>query len=244
MHRQQLRAAVLILSFILMSVSFAYISPYVMMVGLQNGVIAAGLIFWILAFALTFFFGRAFCGYLCPMGAEQELIDSMIKTGLRTVPNLHLLKYLLAILWVGGAIFLAAGAGVLVLNPLYQLGNGFPPWPATTYAFFYAMAIGVFLLVLVMGRRGMCRYFCPMSVVFMAITILKNRLGIPSLHLEAEPQDCIRCKKCTTACPMSLPVQKMVEAKKMQNPECIVCGNCAGTCPKKVIRFAWFWKKY
>jgi ferredoxin-type protein NapH len=243
MKRQQLRSAVLILSFLLMSVTFVYISPYVMMIGLTKGVIAAGLIFWILAFLLTFIIGRAFCGYLCPMGAEQELIDRAVKTELRTVPSLRLLKYLLAILWVGGAVFLAAGAGGLVLDPLYQLGSGLPPWPAATYAFFYAMTIGVFLLVLVLGRRGMCNYFCPMSVVFMAITTLKDRMRIPSLHLEAESQDCIRCKKCTTACPMSLPVQEMVEAKNMQNPECIVCGNCGDTCPKNVIRFAWFWKK-
>jgi len=241
MNRQQLRAAVLVLSFLLMSVTFVYISPYIMMVGLANGVIAAGLIFWILAFALTFLFGRAFCGYLCPMGAEQEIIDRVVRIDLRTVPYLRNLKYLLAGLWVGGAAFLAAGAGSLVLNPLYMLGNGLPPWPIATYLFFYAMSVGVFVLVLVIGRRGMCNYFCPMSVVFMAVTALKDRLKIPSLHLEAAPDGCISCKKCTAACPMSLPVQEMVEAKKMQNPECILCGNCADTCPKGVIRLAWQW---
>ena len=170
MNRQQLRAAILVLSFILMSVTFVYFSPYVMMVGLTNGVIAAALIFWILIFLLTFIIGRAFCGYICPMGAEQELIDRAVRTELRTVPDLRYLKYLLAVLWVGGAVFLAAGAGGLVVNPLYQIGSGLPPWTAATYAFFYAMTIGVFLLVLILGRRGMCNYFCPMSVVFMAIT--------------------------------------------------------------------------
>ncbi|MCK9579062.1 MAG: 4Fe-4S binding protein [Methanoregula sp.] len=241
MNRQQVRAAILVLSFILMSVTFAYISPYGMMVGLANGVIAAGLIFWILAFALTFVFGRAFCGYLCPMGAEQELTDRIVRIDLRTVPYLRYLKYLLAILWVGGAVFLAAGAGGLILDPLFGMGSGLPPWPAATYVFFYAVTVGVFVLVIVLGRRGMCNYFCPMSVVFMAITTIKDRIRIPSLHLEAESQDCISCKKCTGACPMSLPVQEMVEAKTMQNPECIVCGNCAGACPKGAIRLAWFW---
>jgi polyferredoxin len=243
MNRQQLRAAVLVLSFILMSVTFAYISPVVMMTGLMQGIITAALIFWILAFALTVIFGRGFCGYLCPMGAEQELIDRAVKIELRTIPNLRYLKYLLAVLWVGGAIFLAAAAGSLVLNPLYQLNSGLPPWPVATYVFFYAMAIGVFLLVLILGRRGMCNYLCPMSVVFMAVTALKDRLKIPSLHLAAESVDCIHCNKCTGACPMSLPVQNMVEEKTLQNRECILCGNCADTCPKNVIRLAWLWKK-
>jgi ferredoxin-type protein NapH len=243
MNRQQIRLTILVLSFLLMSVTFMYISPVVMLMGLSHGVIAAGLIFWIAAFLLTFIFGRAFCGYLCPMGAEQELIDKTIKAKLRRVPYLRYLKYLLAILWVGGALVLAAGAGTLAVNPLYGLGSGLPPWNAAGYLFFYGMTIGVFVLVLILGRRGMCNYFCPMSVVFMAITRIKNRLQVPSLHLKSKPDNCIRCKKCEAACPMSLPVQEMAGKNAMQDPECIVCGSCADVCPKGVIRLAWSWKK-
>ena len=42
---------------------------------------------------------------------------------------------------------------------------------------------------------------------------------------------------------MSLPVQEMVEALNMQNPECILCGNCADTGKKGVIRLAWKWNR-
>ncbi|MFA4877595.1 MAG: 4Fe-4S binding protein [Methanoregula sp.] len=242
MNRQQIRAVILVLSFLLMSVTFVYISPLVMMMGLAQGVIAAGLIFWIAAFLATFIVGRAFCGYLCPMGAEQELIDKGVKIKLRSVPHLRKIKYLFAVLWVGGAVFLAAGAGSLVLQPLFGLGNGLPPWNAATYAFFYAMTIGVFVLVLFLGRRGMCNYLCPMSVVFMAVSWVKNRLRIPSLHLEVKAEDCIKCKKCEAACPMSLPVRQMVEKNDLQNPECIVCGSCTDVCPKNVLRLTWSWK--
>ena len=241
MNRQQLRGAVLVISFILMSVTFAYISPYAMMTGLSQGVIAAALIFWIAMFLLTFLVGRAFCGYLCPMGAEQEIIDRVVKIDLRTVPYLRYLKYLFAVLWVGSAVFLAAIAGGLVLDPLFSIGSGLPPYPAPMYLFLYGMMLGVFLLVVLLGRRGMCNYFCPMSVVFIVISFIKNRLKIPSLHLEADNKDCISCKRCTGACPMSLSVQEMVAVGAMQEPECIVCGNCAGTCPKGCIRLAWGW---
>ena len=53
MNRQQLRGTLIVLSFILMSVTFVYISPYVMMTGLTNGVIAAALIFWIAGMKYT-----------------------------------------------------------------------------------------------------------------------------------------------------------------------------------------------
>ncbi|MDD1702549.1 MAG: 4Fe-4S binding protein [Methanoregula sp.] len=242
MNRRQIRFALLILSFLLMSVTFMYISPFVMIMGLAQGVIVAGLIFWIVMFVLAFFIGRVFCGFACPLGAEQELIDRAVRIDLRPVKNLRSLKYLLAVLWVGAAIFLAYTASRLVFNPLFQLGAGLPPWNAAAYVFFYGMTLGVFVLVLILGKRGICNYFCPMSVVFIAITALKNRVKIPSLHLAARPSDCIKCKKCTAACPMSLPVQEMVGENRMQVRECILCGSCVETCPKKVIRYSWFWK--
>lgn len=243
MKRQQIRSIILILSFLLMSVSFAYMSPVIMMMGLTKGVIAAGLIFWIVNFILAFIFGRAFCGYACPNGAEQMIVDRAVKLNLRPVPGLRNLKYLFAVLWVGGAILLAIGAGNLVINPLFQLGSGVPPWPLGAYIVFYLIVLGVFAISLVLGRRGLCNYLCPMSVIFMAITKFKDMIRLPSLHLEAHPDDCIHCKKCNTACPMSLNVEEMVKENRMQNPECILCGSCADTCPKKVICFAWLWKK-
>ncbi len=60
MKRQQIRSTLLVLSFLLMSVTFAYMSPVIMMMGLSQGVIAAGLIFWIAMFILAFIFGRGF----------------------------------------------------------------------------------------------------------------------------------------------------------------------------------------
>jgi polyferredoxin len=243
MKRQQIRSTILILSFLLMSVTFAYMSPVIMMVGLTKGVIAAGLIFWIVNFILALIFGRAFCGYACPNGAEQMIVDRAVKINLRPVPGLRKLKYLFAVLWVGGAILLAVGAGNLVINPLFQLGSGVPPWPQGAYIVFYLIVLGVFAIALLLGRRGLCNYLCPMSVVFMMITKLKNKLRIPSLHIEAQPDDCIHCKKCDTVCPMNLNVEKMVGDNRMKNPECILCGSCVDNCPKRVIRFAWLWKK-
>ncbi len=244
MNRQQIRSAILILSFLLMSVTFVYLSPVIMMSGLLQGVIAAGFLFWIAMFVLAFIFGRGFCGYACPTGAEQMIVDRVVKINLRHVPHLRNLKYLFAVLWVGSVILLGIGAGNLTLNPLFQLGNGIPPWSLSMYLVFYMIILVVFAIALISGRRGLCSYFCPMSVIFMIITKFKDILRIPSLHLEVLPEnDCIRCKKCTIACPMSLNVEEMVTDNQMQNPECILCGSCVDICPKNNIRFAWLWKK-
>ncbi len=40
------------------------------------------------------------------------------------------------------------------------------------------------------------------------------------------------------ACPISLEVAKMVQAKSMLHTECILCGSCADNCPHGVIRYS------
>jgi ferredoxin len=37
---------------------------------------------------------------------------------------------------------------------------------------------------------------------------------------------------------MSLDVNAMVQARKMENAECILCGKCIDICPEGVIHYA------
>lgn len=70
-------------------------------------------------------------------------------------------------------------------------------------------------------------------------TKIKDRLGYPSLHLDASPGNCKNCGKCDRSCPMSLPVSKMVAGGKMKDTECIMCASCVDNCPAKAIKYAW-----
>ncbi|MGA1821343.1 MAG: 4Fe-4S binding protein, partial [Thermoplasmatota archaeon] len=88
---------------------------------------------------------------------------------------------------------------------------------------------------LIMGRRGSCHMICWMSPFMIIGSAIKNRLGIPSLHLKARKDKCIHCGKCSKNCLMSLDVEKMVASDNMTNRECILCGKCADTCPNDVI---------
>ena len=59
-----------------------------------------------------------------------------------------------------------------------------------------------------------------------------------SLRLEAEPENCIDCKRCTKDCPMGLDVNGMVQKGAMENSECVLCGTCVDVCPQGVIRYS------
>jgi ferredoxin len=71
-------------------------------------------------------------------------------------------------------------------------------------------------------------------------TKVSDCLKIPRLHLVANRNGCIGCKKCSDKCPMSLDVKEMVESGSMKNTECILCGECIDNCPKKVIEYVFY----
>jgi ferredoxin-type protein NapH len=66
---------------------------------------------------------------------------------------------------------------------------------------------------------------------------LRNLLGWPALHLDADKNRCIDCKKCTKECPMGLEVNSMVRQDRLENPDCILCGSCVDACPKGAIKY-------
>ncbi|MFW5868332.1 MAG: 4Fe-4S binding protein [Armatimonadota bacterium] len=64
---------------------------------------------------------------------------------------------------------------------------------------------------------------------------LRTVLALPGLRLESDRDSCIHCGRCSDVCPMSLPVQQMVERQDMDHVDCILCGSCKDACPKSVV---------
>ena len=54
----------------------------------------------------------------------------------------------------------------------------------------------------------------------------------------ADSANCHKCSLCTTECPMSLDIDKMVAAGRMEYAECILCGTSVDVCPIKAIHYS------
>ena len=111
---------------------------------------------------------------------------------------------------------------------------------------FYFGIIGsvVILFTLVGGKRSFCNYTCPMGVLGVLGTKIKDTLKYPSLHLEADTEKCTNCKQCSRACEMGLEVNDLVQSGNMYDADCILCGRCVYTCKQDVISYAWKWRNY
>jgi len=168
---------------------------------------------------------RAFCGYMCPIGAISEWIGAVAaRLGLRTIRvsaradrALSLAKYL-----VLAAILLATWrAGELVFrgyDPCYALLSRHGA-DITFWAYVVSGAIAAASLVIVMP---FCRWFCPLAA---AINPL-SRFGLA--RIKRDTALCCDCGQCAASCPMAIPVDQLGQTTVSR---CLSCMNCMEACP-------------
>ncbi|MHB8995521.1 MAG: 4Fe-4S binding protein [Armatimonadota bacterium] len=173
---------------------------------------------------------RSFCGWICPLGAMQELfgvIGRRLKwrrsfTASRADSAGRYLKYALLVLIIG----LTWATGELVFRP-------YDPWAAYAHVSAgWAELRGEFLLgsillvVTVLGsvvlERSWCRYLCPLG----GLLGLVARVG-PARVVRNE-SSCIHCGRCDRACPVDISIQTKSEVR---SAECLSCGDCVAACP-------------
>ncbi|OGO23380.1 MAG: hypothetical protein A2144_01045 [Chloroflexi bacterium RBG_16_50_9] len=238
--RQKVRLIILFLMVILFPITMNYFSVFLIIEGSSQGIMTFSFFFWSLWTLTTLVFGRAACGYLCPLGAFQETKDRMAPKQLKNIKYLKITKYILAVSWVGAIIYFAiAAGGYRTINLLYNTDSGVSIDSAQSWFTYGTIVLVILLPVFFIGKRGFCRYFCPWGVLNMVGTKIKNFFRLPSLHLESNKERCKQCRTCLANCPMSLPVAEMVQADSMKNDECILCGTCVDNCPNKAIRYSW-----
>ena len=238
--RQKVRLTVLFLILITFPITLNYFSVFLIIQASSEGIMAFSFFFWSSFAATSLLFGRAACGYICPLGAYQEAKDRMVPKRLYHSRYLKIIKYIFAVAWVGAIVaFAVLAGGYREINLLYNTESGVSVDSVQSWFTFFTIVAVVLLPVFFIGKRGFCHYFCPWGILNMLGTRIKNIFRWPSLHLEVVKGNCKQCRTCTQNCPMSLPVNQMVERGSMRNNECILCGTCADNCPNGVISYSW-----
>ena len=168
---------------------------------------------------------RAFCGYMCPIGTLSEWLHSLGKR--IGVPSLRvpyavdralaLLKYVV-LAWILLATWQAGELLFRGYDPCYALisrhGTDITHW-----AYVVSGLIGLASLVIVMP---FCRWFCPLAAVLHPF----SRFGLA--RIKRDPERCTDCGRCSKACPMGIPVDRVRQVKAAR---CTSCMSCVEACP-------------
>ncbi len=214
-----------------------FLSPYVIVSGAFEGIVTGSAIAFCAMFAGAFVFGRLWCSWICPGGCIGDILS---KTRTRRWGGGFKdgFKYVIWSLWICGiiALFIAAG-GIKGVDPLYLTENGISVDTPVKYVTYYAVVSVFMILSLLLGKRAMCHSVCWMAPFLVLGRRLAVTARLPAFRLFSDRSLCESCGTCTKNCPMSLPVQAMVDSGKMERSECILCAQCADGCPRKAIRF-------
>ena len=90
--RQKIRLTILFLMVITFPVLMNYFSVFLIIEGSAKGIMTFSFFFWTAWIVLSLIFGRAACGYLCPLGAFQETKDRMASKTLKKIKGLKFVK--------------------------------------------------------------------------------------------------------------------------------------------------------
>lgn len=168
------------------------------------------------------FFGRVYCGYVCPMNTVMipaDKISKKIKLQSNRKPKWLKNGYFA---WI--ALIISAAAMIILKRFLHIDLPFLPIWAAIAFivTLFYKPAVFHNLI-------------CP----FGALQRLFGRFARRSFKVEEDA--CIGCKKCEKVCP-SNSIVVLEENKKaiIDKPLCHQCTNCAQVCPTEAICY----KKY
>jgi formate hydrogenlyase subunit 6/NADH:ubiquinone oxidoreductase subunit I len=210
-------------------------------------------------FLLLFvFLNKAFCGWICPLGTFQELLQILgQKLGMQCresldeglVKRIRPVKWFILLLLVFGFPLLA---GMGMVN--HDLGDPFcsicPSRILTTLAtgdtsqihvdtanattiVLSVLANFLFGLMLALGltfRQPFCR-ICPM----LALHAVFRKLGLLRLVKQATPR-CERCGLCAKACPMDIrEIHTDMVRSNVTFEDCTLCGRCVEFCPDKSV---------
>lgn len=199
---------------------------------LANHQVLLNVILILLPVGLSLFWGRFYCGWICPLGAVQEFLNPAPEGRSLPQPLDRILKYVKYILLII--------IGYLTWYSTHNLWQNHDP-AQTLFTFSGSLAaiiiLVALLLISILVSRPFCKYLCPLG----AILAITSKLAM--FRMRADAKKCMVCGKCLIGeCPMDAvsAFNPEIDLPNIDNSECIKCSHCQKNCRKSALRVTGF----
>jgi|SaaInl8_200m_RNA_FD_contig_81_465855_length_2411_multi_6_in_0_out_0_2 polyferredoxin len=178
--------------------------------------------------------GRAFCGWMCPLGTLQDMFTGWARRGSGEksrrrgkksqarfpiqVPEkldrwLRYVKY-------GVLIAILVASTMAVYPPLRDICPARAIFAFDWNTPLLGVVLVLFILTSMLIQRFSCKYLCPMG----AVLAIFNKVSF--IHIRYLPENCTNCGRCEAECPVDIPAIP----ENSRSTECILCLECVETC--------------
>ena len=184
-------------------------------------IISIGFVLSIIIILSTIFYGRYFCGYVCPIGTIQDLVGFKAK---RKYPkSLFYLKYLILITTSIGS-YLSGKIIYQKVCPVEMLAGKIP---------YYEIGFALFTIIIILSifwKRFFCVTLCPYGALLNVFQTITYKISNGKFPKSLAPKNCLSCGICKNNCPMGISVYSK---DVFDTIECIRCSECLEVCPIK-----------
>ena len=172
------------------------------------------------------FFGKIFCGWVCPKGVIQEFLFQK-KLRWNVAPTwdrwLRKLKYVILLLVIALPLFLhykPFNSDTSPFAAMFNLGGGTIALGLLTVTLFSSLFI----------YRPFCRYVCPTGALLGLASYL-SRIQFLTSNCTTCQRACKQCEIGALHCPTK---GENNECFSVDKGECIMCGECRSNCPQSI----------
>lgn len=179
----------------------------------------------IVASFYTFFGGRIYCSWVCPINLLTDAAY-WLRQRLNIKSNMSMPRQLRVAVLVVALLLSVLTATVAweIINPITLFQRELM-W---TSAAGVTLLLGLFLFDLLISRRGWCGHFCPVGA-FYALLGRYGRLRVTANNLSACAAGCSDCIKVCPEPHVLAPVVSQ-EALAVTSGDCTRCGACLDNC--------------